>query len=91
MISTPMNAPWLTTLAPALSDFSSDWMVATGMANPMFWALVPSGSVPATAVFMPMTSAVRVEQRSARVPGVDGGVGLDHVVEGLGGRRWSRR
>ena len=54
----------------------------------MFWALVPSGSVPATAVFMPMTCAGRVEERPARVARVDRGVGLDHVVERLG--RWRR-
>ena len=45
------------------------------MAKPMFW---PSAMI---AVLMPDHLAGRVDQRPARVAGVDGGVGLHEVVE----------
>ena len=70
VISTPMKAPWLTTLSPALSCFRSDSIVASGMAKPMFCALVPSGNVPATAVFMPMTSPLESSSGPPEFPGL---------------------
>ena len=52
-----------------------------GMAKPMPCA------PPATAVLMPMTSPVRVDQRAAGVAGIDGGVRLDEVAQ----RPWLAR
>jgi len=86
VISTPMNAPCVTILWPAFNDLSSDSIVAAGIAKPMFWALVPSwersrhGGVHANHV------AIGVEQWTTGVTWVDGGVGLNHVVQRLGGR-----
>jgi len=45
-------------------------MVAAGMAKPMFCALVPSLSVPATAVFMPMNRRRSPSSGPPELPGL---------------------
>ena len=65
-----MNAPWFTTLSPAYERGKSDSIVAAGMAKPMFWVFSPSASVPATAVFMPMTSPLESSSGPAELPGL---------------------
>ena len=65
---------------PADAWAMSGRAMSIGMAKPM-----PCAS-PATAVLMPMTLPLGVEQRAAAVAGVDRGVGLDEVGRGLGRR-----
>ena len=54
-------------------------MVSTGTANPIPLD-APEGEM--IIVFIPMSSPAGVEERPARVAGVDGGVRLDHVADG---------
>ena len=61
----------------------SGLIASIAIAKPMFWA-------PATiAVLMPTTWPAAFDERAARVAGVDGGVGLDQVVEATRCRRRS--